>query len=131
MKLRELLEKKELKYSEVVTIGPNDTIGVAIKRMIEHDRGSLPVCENNGDLVGIVTERDVSRKCASSENCAIIRIKDVMSPNVITVSPEDDLDYAIDIMKKKRIRHLPVWENNQVIGMVSMRDMLLSQLVRT
>ena len=125
MKLRELLERKEFEYKEVITIGPDEMVSEAIKKMIKHDRGSLPVCEETGELVGIVTERDVARKCATNEGCAILKIHDVMSPDVITASPEDDLDYAIDIMKKKRIRHLPIWENKKLVGVVSMRDLLL------
>ena len=73
MKVRDILEKKEFKYREVITLGPNDTISAAIRKMTEYDRGSLPVCEESGELVGIVTERDVARKCAVDEKCAILK----------------------------------------------------------
>ena len=99
MKLRELLERKEFKYKEVITIGPNDTISAAINKMIVHDRGSLPVCEETGELVGIVTERDIARKCAINENCAIIKIQDVIdyikpAKKIVETGITDEMSYA-------------------------------------
>ena len=129
MKLGELLNSKDFKYRVLVTVGQDKTVSVAIRSLAEHDRRSLPVHDDKGELVGIITERDIVRKCvAHSKDCAKIKVRDVMSKQVIIGTPEDDLSYAISVMKQQRIRHLPVVENKKVIGMISMRDLLGVQL---
>ncbi len=129
MKLRDLLKMKEFKYRTVITIEPNETISTAVNKMVEYDMGSLPVCNEKGELVGIITERDIARNCSTNDSCANINIQDAMSEEVSIGTPEDDLDYAISIMKQKRIRHLPVVDNGNVVGMISMRDLLLLYMV--
>ena len=125
MKLGDLLNGKDLKYRTVVTVLPNETISAAVQKLVEHDRGALPVCSGSGEMVGIVTERDIVRKCfGRSGNCGRIKVQDVMSKNIVIGKPEDDLDYAMNVMKQERIRHLPIVDNKKVIGMISMRDLL-------
>ena len=129
MKLGELLSSKDFKYSVLVTVGQDETVSVAIRSLAEHDRGSLPVHDDKGDLVGIITERDIVRNCvAHSKDCAKMKVRDVMSKQVVVGIPEDDLDYAISVMKQKRIRHLPIVDNKKVLGMISMRDLFGVQL---
>ena len=129
MRLGKLLSSKDSKYRVLVTVGQHDTVSVAIQSLMEHDRGSLPVHGDKGELVGIISERDIVRKCiAHSKDCAKIKVRDVMSEQVVIGTPEDGLSYAISVMKQQRIRHLPVVENKKVIGMISMRDLLGVQL---
>lgn len=126
MKLGELLNTKEFKYRKTVTAGPNETIFAAVAKLAEHDRGSLPVCDDKGELLGIITERDIVRKLLTRKDCSIekTKVKEIMSTQVIIATPSDDLSYAINVMKEKRIRHIPVLEGRKVIGMISMRDLL-------
>ena len=132
MKIRDLLKMKDFKYRIPVTVGPNTSISAAIQTLVEHDRGSLPVCNDKGELVGIITERDIVRKCfARNENFTNIKIQDIMTKQVAIGNPEDDLDYAISVMRQKRIRHLPIVDDQTVIGMISMRDLLGVQLEET
>ena len=133
MKLSELLDLKEFKYRSLVTIGPNETILDAIKKLVDNDRGSLPVYNDKGDIEGIITERDIVRKSLTlgEKVTQQTKIKDVMSTNVIIGDPEDDLNYAINVMKEKRIRHLPIVHDRKLIGMISMRDLLGVQLEET
>ncbi len=122
MKIRDLLK---IKARPVITIGPNDTVSAAVQKLAEYDRGSLPVCNDKGELVGIVTERDIVRKCFKSiDACANFKVQDVMTREVAVGIPDDDLGYAISVMKQKKIRHLPIVDNQRVVGMVSMRDLL-------
>ena len=129
MKLGDLLEMKEFKYRKVVTVGPNDTISTAVHKLVEYDMGALPVCSENNELIGIITERDIARNCSTNDSCANIKIRDAMSEEVAIGSPEDDVDFAIDIMKQKRIRHLPIMHNQKIVGMISMRDLILTHMV--
>jgi len=127
MKIRDLLK---VKGRPVITISPTDSVAAAIKKLAEYDRGSIPVCNDKGELVGIITERDIVRKCFM-DRLSNIRIEDVMTKGVAIGAPEDDLDYAISVMKQKRIRHLPIIDQQHVVGMISMRDLLDVQLSET
>jgi CBS domain-containing protein len=125
MKLEELFNQKEFKYRELVTVQPKESISSTIRKLVEHDRGALPVCNDKGELVGIITERDIVRKCfTGGTDCSRFKVQDVMSRKVVIGGLEDDLDYAISAMKHERIRHLPIVDNRKVIGMISMRDLL-------
>ncbi len=129
MKLGELLNSKEFKYRVLVTVRQDETVSVAMGRLAEHDRGSLSVLDDRGELVGIITERDIVRKCvARDKDCAKMKVRDVMSKRVVIGTPEDDVSYAISVMKQQRIRHLPIVEKKKVLGMISMRDLLGVQL---
>ena len=129
MKLEELLSLKDFKYRAVVTIEPNEDIMVAVNKLNEYDRGSLPVCNQSGEVVGIITERDIVRKCLNYGGDLLrLKVSDIMSREVVIATPDDDLDYAISVMKQKRIRHLPVLVGNKIAGMISMRDLLGVQL---
>jgi CBS domain-containing protein len=124
MKIRDLLKKPNFSNRVAVIVRPNQIVSEAIEKLIEYNGGSLPVCNEAGELVGIITERDIVRKClAQSYDLNKTKIGDIMTTEVAICIPEDDLDYAISIMKQKRIRHLPVVDNQQVIAMVSMRDL--------
>jgi CBS domain-containing protein len=129
MKIRDLLAGKDAKYRVVATVEPNENISVAIQKMVTFDRGAISVCNENGELLGIITERDIVRKCFTSiaalEN---VKVENIMTEKVAMGHPEDDLDYAISVMKQKRIRHLPIVDNQVVMGMISMRDLIGVQL---
>ncbi len=129
MKIRDLLK---IKGRPVITIRPDETVAAAIQKLVEHDRGSISVCNEKGELVGIITERDIIRKCLMrSDSLSGIKIEDVMTKEVAIGTPEDDLDYAISVMKQKKVRHLPIVDSHKVVGMVSMRDLLDVQLSET
>jgi CBS domain-containing protein len=77
MKIRDLLK---IKGRPVITIGPTETVAAAVKKLADYDRGSIPVCNEKGELVGIITERDIVRKCfVSMQPLANIKIEDVMT----------------------------------------------------
>jgi len=132
MKLGELLNTKDMKHRVAVTVSPGDTISETIKKLVEHDRGSFPVCNDKGGLVGIITERDIVRKCFSgTTDCSKYKVQDVMSRKVAVGQADDELDYAINVMRTERIRHLPVVDGMKVIGMISMRDLIGFKLEET
>ncbi len=126
MKIKDLIK---IGNREVVTIGPNQTISDAVQKLSKHNRGSLPVVDEHDHLVGIITERDIVRKCFSRiDSCENVKVKEVMTKEVVIGTPEDDAEYAVMVMKQKRIRHLPIVDNEKVVGLVSMRDLLDIQL---
>jgi CBS domain-containing protein len=129
MKIRELLDTEEFRSRANVMTGPDETVGSAVSKLIEHNIGSLPVCDDNGRPVGIITERDIIRKSYKRETeIAYMRVGDIMSKNLVIATMDDDVDYAINAMKQEKIRHLPLIDDSRVVGIISMRDLLGIQL---
>ena len=111
----------------VLTVTPDATVQLAIARMLEENVGSVAVCEGN-HLVGIFTERDVLRLAGENSELQELRIGDVMTRRVLTVSPDDDILAAGALMADRRIRHLPVVQDGMVMGIVGLRDVTRSLL---
>ena len=96
------------------------------KYMDLHNIGAVPVLDNASGLLGIFSERDLLRRCIVKElDLKKTLVDEVMTKEVIVIDASDTIEYALQIMKQQKIRHLPVVENNFLIGMVSMRDMML------
>ena len=104
----------------VLTVTPDETVQLAIARMLEENVGSVAVCEGD-HLVGIFTERDVLR-LAGDGQLQELRVGDVMTRRVLTVSPDDEILAAGALMAERRIRHLPVVQDGMVMGIVGLRD---------
>jgi CBS domain-containing protein len=117
----------------VVTVSPDDTVSVAIARMLEENVGSVGVCEGER-LVGIFTERDVLRLAGEGPDFREVRVGDVMTRQLVTLSPDDDILDAAKLMGERKIRHLPVLEGENLLGMVGIREVvrvLVERLWRT
>lgn len=107
-------------YSVVSTISVYD----AIKIMSEKNVGAILVIEE-GQLKGIFSERDYARKVILKDKSSKTTIlKEIMVTNVFTVKPTDDLDSCMEMMISRRIRHLPVVEDDKVIGLISIGDVV-------
>ena len=129
MKISDFLR---IKAHPVITIGPNDTLSSAIQKLVENNIGALPVCDNQGVLVGIISERDLLKECfRHSSSLGNTRVQDVMTKSVAVGTPEDDLDYATSVMKQKGIRHLPIVVGQKIAGIISIRDIVSFQLEET
>jgi CBS domain-containing protein len=111
----------------VLTVTPDETVQLAIARMLEENVGSVAVCEGN-HLVGIFTERDVLRLAGENTELQELRVGDVMTRRVLTVSPDDEILAAGALMAERRIRHLPVVQDGMVMGIVGLRDVTRSLL---
>jgi CBS domain-containing protein len=107
----------------LVSVAPDETVQSAIARMVEAGVGSVAVCEGSR-LVGIFTERDVLRLAGEQAGLDGIRVGDVMTRDVQTVSGDDDLLAAARLMGERRIRHLPVVQGDNLLGIVGIRDVL-------
>jgi CBS domain-containing protein len=122
----------EMKEQQLITTSPDDTIETAIRKLVDNKIGAMPVCDNNGNLIGIVSERDLLKECAQrAKNIDKTQIKEIMTRNVVIGIPEDDLDYVMDIMTQKRIRHLPIMNGPKLEGMISIRDVVDIQLEKS
>jgi CBS domain-containing protein len=117
----------------VVTVAPDDPVRIAIARMLEENVGSVAVCEGER-LVGIFTERDVLRLAGEGPGFAEVHVGDVMTRQPVTLAPGDDILDAARLMGERKIRHLPVLEGENLLGMVGIREVvraLVERLWRT
>ncbi len=112
------------KGSVVWSVKPDESVFEALKLMAEKDVGGLVVM--NGDhLAGIITERDYARKVIiEGRSSKETPVTDVMTKKVLCVTPERTVDECLALMTEKRLRHLPVLEDKNVIGIVSIGDLV-------
>jgi CBS domain-containing protein len=107
----------------VATVGPGQSARDAVKTMLERRVGAVAVCDGP-HLAGIFTERDVLRLAGEGVDLDATRVGDVMTAQVLTVSPDTNVMDAANLMIERRIRHLPVCDGDLLHGMVGIRDLL-------
>ena len=110
-------------HVQLVTARPDESAGDAIRKMTEANVGSVVVTEDNA-VVGIFTERDVLRLAGAGADFETVRLQGTMTRDPITVTAEDSILGAAALMGERRLRHLPVVEDGNLIGVVSIRDVL-------
>lgn len=115
---------RDLMNSSVISITPQESAALAARLLSRHDLGSLPVCRQDGTILGIVTDRDIVTRCvAAGEDPSRVPVQDIMSLQPITISPGDDVRSAARQMAVAQIRRLPVVEDGSLVGMVSLGDL--------
>ncbi|MEJ6980640.1 CBS domain-containing protein [Pedobacter sp. P351] len=114
------------KPSQVFSVSPQTTVFEALEVMMNKNISALVVMEKN-ELCGIFTERDYARKIVlKGKSSKDTPVSEIMTAELITVDPADSIDYCMKIMTEKHIRHLPVVQNTQVLGMLSIGDAVKS-----
>jgi len=110
--------------TEVYNISPGETVLEAIRRMAEHGIGALVVMDG-GSIVGMVSERDYARKVIlMGRNSDQTAVREIMSPTVLYVRPQQSNEDCMALMATSRVRHLPVMEGGRLIGLISMGDLV-------
>ena len=126
MTLKDLIEQKE---TTLISVKASVSAIEGIQTMCEHKVGSLLVYSDDGELLGIATERDILRFCADkSEKLGDALIVDVISRELMVAQPECSIDEAMSLMTEHRFRHLPVIEGGVPIGMISIGDLVKAKL---
>jgi CBS domain-containing protein len=115
------------KGRNVVTIAPEQTIREAIDLLVRHNIGAVVVVDAALNPVGIVSERDIVRQLARQEDLFDEPVSAIMTRNVITAMPQDDLISVANTMTEKRIRHLPLVDQGKLVGIISIGDVLKAQ----
>ena len=117
----ELLKKRE---ATLWHVSPDDTVFDALKLLAEHEVGALMVMDH-GNLVGVVSERDYTRKIAlQGRDSKQTAVAEIMTRKVLVVSPRTRTRDCMALMSEKKIRHLPVLDGPLVLGMISIRDIM-------
>lgn len=121
MKIRDILRTKG---HNVVTVAPSQTVLAAMRILVQHNIGSVVVVDGD-EIAGILTERDVLRLGANDpQKLTTSRVGDVMTKDLVIGVPDDDLEYVMGVMSRNRIRHLPVLEDERLVGILSIGDVV-------
>ena len=120
------MKVKEAMNKNVKTVRPDSTVKDATKSMVDNGVGSLIVLSGAGMVTGIITERDVLTDIViKGMDSAKVKVEDVMTKKLVTVSPESSLEDAADLMTKHKIKKLPVVDQNgSLIGIITATDLI-------
>lgn len=126
VKVKEVLGKKPTK---IITITAEKSLQQASDLLTEYNIGAIVVVDNDSLPVGILSERDIVRKIAEHQAEALnLTVKDAMTADIITGVLDEDLNEVSSTMTNNRIRHLPILDGKQLVGMVSIGDVVKTQL---
>jgi CBS domain-containing protein len=113
---------KDVMTTNVRSCAPNDKVASAAKLMAQENVGPIPVVDG-GRIVGLITDRDiVVRVVAEGKDPKTTTINEVASKDLVTVSPNEDLDDALKMMAERQVRRLPVVEGDRLVGIVAQAD---------
>ena len=119
--VRDMIRKKG---SEVFSISPDATVFEAIRNMADHNAGALMVMQN-GEVIGIISERDCVRRVdLTGRDSRGTKVSEIMTSKVVYVEASQPLEECMAVMIDKNIRHLPVYDGKELLGLISVRDVL-------
>lgn len=124
MNVRQILAKKGI---NVITIRPDQLIREAVALMSKHRIGALIVVDSDSHPVGIISERDIVRRAVEDESLFGIEVQDIMTSDLVIGMPQDDIYSVAQTMTKKRFRHLPIVEDGELVGIISIGDILKAE----
>ena len=124
MKIQNILYKKG---AHVVTINAEQSIREAVATLVRHHIGALVVLNAASELVGILSERDIVQAAATNEALFSLTVADLMTRELIVGAPDSDLAAVAHTMTEKRIRHVPVLDAGELVGIVSIGDVVKAQ----
>ena len=109
---------------EVITIPAAATLAEFVRQACDLNIGAILARDDDGNVAGILTERDILRQCCRKADFDKVTVDDVMTRKLITVAPSDDIHVAMDLMFQKKIRHLPVMAGQEFKGVITVRDLI-------
>ena len=128
MLVKGLLENKP---TEIITTTPSTSIHEAMESLITKGIGCLPVLDGK-DLVGIISDKDIFKRIFETKgDYHSLTVKDVLTAEVIVGLPDDEIEYICGIMEKNSIRHMPIIDGGNMIGIISLRDIIKTQSANT
>ena len=129
MRIEDILHKT---HRNLITIDPGETAEAAAEILTANNIGALPVCDRDGRLVGIISERDIVNGLSKSGgDIAGVKVSELMSPKVVTCGPRDDVGNTMAVMGEGHFRHIPVLVEERPAAMISSRDVMEALLEKT
>jgi CBS domain-containing protein len=124
-----IVEIDKLKRVKLQTIEPERSVHDASRKLVQFNIGALPVCDAEGCLIGIITERDILRVTAKDgSNALTLKVAAIMTRQVITCIDEEEVESAMQVMTERRIRHLPVLKEGRLVNIISIGDLVKATL---
>ena len=118
------MKLKDIMSRSVIAVHPRESVAVAARLFSNHNIGILPVCDDDGKLCGVVTDRDVVTRCvASNRSAEQTRVGDIMTSRIVSASPSMEISAVAHLMSREQVRRLPVVEGECLCGMVSVGDL--------
>ena len=118
------MKVRDVMTNPVIRINPEESVAVAARTLEHYNIGILPVCGYDGNVCGLVTDRDLVTRClASGRSPMTTPVREVMTSQVIAAKPDMDAAAAAQLMGQRQIRRLPVMENGRLCGMVTIGDL--------
>ena len=115
---------KDCMTKQVISVGAGEPVSVAARLMARYNLGALPVRGTDGQLEGMLTDRDIVLRCIAAERSPKAgRVREVMTRSVAAAAPDTDATAAAGIMAARQVRRLPVTEEGRLVGMVSLADL--------
>ena len=122
------MKVREVMTNHVIRICPDESVAVAARTLTHYNIGALPVCRNDGQVCGVVTDRDIVTRClALDRKPENTQVRDVMTRWVVSASPDMDTAVAAHLMGRQQVRRLPVVENGQLCGILSLGDLAVME----
>ncbi len=122
----------KVKGSDVVTIGPDETVAATARLLNVKRIGAILVCGANGKVVGVISERDIIRGVAvNGERALEMQVRDLMTSEVIACKPTDTVAEVMKMMTVQRFRHMPVIEDGELKGIISIGDVVKIRIEET
>ena len=122
------MKVRELMTNQVIRIHPEEPVEVAARTLTQYNIGALPVCGWDGQVYGMVTDRDLVTRCMAPGRAAgEVKVADVMTNRVVMAGPDMDVGAAAHLMGREQVRRLPVVENGRLCGMVSLADLAATE----
>lgn len=127
MRVQEILMTKG---TTVLTVPQEASVMAAAQNLAEKNIGALVVMDSNQNPVGIISERDIVREAARQGVDVFLKpVSAIMTRDLIVATPEDEIEYITHTMTTRRIRHLPVLDDGELVGMITIGDVVKAQLV--
>lgn len=118
------MKVQEFMSGKVISVSPEEPVSAAARLLSRYNIGALPVCTGDGRLRGLVTDRDIVLRCvAAEEDAAEVKVSEVMTRRLVSVSAEDSIKSAAALMSERQVRRLPVEKNGKLVGMLSLGDL--------
>ena len=122
------MQVQELMAKNPISVETQEPVVAAARLMKQRNIGSIPVCDLEGKLVGMLTDRDVVLRCvAQGRDPAQLTVENIMSTGAVTARPEEDVSAALERMSREQVRRLPVIREGALVGMLSLADVARTQ----
>lgn len=117
------MKVRDIMSSPAISVGAGESVEVAARTLAHYNIGVLPVCDQNGQVCGLVTDRDLVTRCIAANRLpGKTTVREIMTGQVTSVQPDMETGVAAHLMGRLQVRRLPVMENGKLCGMVSLGD---------